>query len=85
VRDPQHLTESAARYSILPAGHPQGFQDAFNALIADAYQAAAGDTPDGLPVFADGYRAALLTEAVLKSKSSGGWIDAVEQSHSGLK
>jgi hypothetical protein len=26
---------AAARYSIVPAGHPQGYQDCFNAFVAD--------------------------------------------------
>jgi hypothetical protein len=36
----------------------QGYLDAFNAFIADTYRAVRGDTPDGLPVFEDGCRAA---------------------------
>jgi predicted dehydrogenase len=78
ARDAQHLHAEAARYSLVPAGHPQGYQDAFNALITDAYQSAAGNPPDGLPVFADGYRAAVLTEAVLESRSTGEWVSTIE-------
>ena len=53
-RSPEGLAPAAARYVTLPAGHPQGFQDCFNAFVADCYAAIAGDAPDGLPRFADG-------------------------------
>ena len=68
--------DSAARpYSRIPAGHAQGYQDAFNAFVADTYRAVNGSTPDGLPTFADGLRAAQLTEAVLRSDAEDRWID----------
>jgi predicted dehydrogenase len=69
------LTDNASRYNLLPAGHPQGFQDCFNAFVADVYAAVSGCAPDGLPTFADGHRAAVLTEAVLASASTGEWVD----------
>lgn len=75
ARDTATLHPSAARYSFLPSGHPQGYQDAFNSFVVDSYQARTGDIPDGLPTFVDGYRAAVLTEAVLKSHESGKWVD----------
>jgi predicted dehydrogenase len=77
VRDPAHLAAEAARYAVLPPGHPQGYQDCFDAFVADAYRAiragsgAAGI--DGLPSFADGARAADITDAVLRSTRSGHW------------
>lgn len=74
VRDPESLDPSAARYSVLPAGHPQGYQDAFNALIADTHSAIRGTAVDGLPVFSDGLRAAILTQAVLDSNRIGDWV-----------
>jgi predicted dehydrogenase len=73
------LAPEAARYSVVPAGHPQGYQDAFNAFVADTYRAIAdfgAALPDGLPTFEDGVRAAVLTDAVLRSASVGGWVDA---------
>lgn len=62
------------RLSVLPAGHPQGYQDAFNAFMSDAYNAVQGEAPIGLPTFADGYRAAALTEAVIQSSKTETWI-----------
>jgi predicted dehydrogenase len=61
----------------LPAGHPQGYQDAFNAFTADAYASFQGKKVDGLPTFVDGLRAATITNAVLASAQSGQWVDVV--------
>lgn len=71
------LTESlgASRYSILPAGHPQGYQDSFNAFVSDFYSKVRGQDVDGLPTFTDGLRATRLTEAVLESAKQQGWVD----------
>ena len=74
-RDPDHLSPDAARLSILPGGHPQGYQDAFNAFVADAYAVARGEAREGLPTFADGLRAAVVTEAVLESVRSRSWVE----------
>jgi predicted dehydrogenase len=73
-RGAEAATEAAARYTIVPVGHPQGYLDCFTAFVADVYAAAAGDAPDGLPTFADGLRAAVITDAVLASAASGGWV-----------
>jgi predicted dehydrogenase len=43
--------------------------------VADCYDAVAGGTPDGLPRFSDGRRAAEVTEAVLVSAASKSWAD----------
>jgi predicted dehydrogenase len=68
-------TGDAARYNIVPAGHPQGYVDCFTAFVVDVYAAARGDAPDGLPTFDDGLRAAVITDAVLASAASGGWVN----------
>ena len=75
LRGNQRESEGARRYSILPAGHPQGYQDCFNAFVADAYRAIAGEKVDGLPQFIDGLRAAQLTEAVLLSSKTQEWVE----------
>ena len=70
------LTRGGAdAYSVLPPGHPQGYQGCFDAFVADTYRAIEGTVPDGLPTFADGVRAAHLTEAVLTSARSERWVD----------
>ena len=73
LRDPDAAGDRGL--SVLPPGHPMGYQDAFTAFVADAYAAIGGATPEGVPTFADGLRAAVLTDAVLRSARSGSWID----------
>jgi predicted dehydrogenase len=60
--------------SPLPPGHPQGYQDCFNAFVGDVYTAVAAGAPEGLPVFSDGLRAARITQAVLDSVATGSWV-----------
>jgi predicted dehydrogenase len=74
-RGAEGASPDAARYSIVPVGHPQGYLDCFTAFVADVYAAAAGNPPDGLPTFADGLRAAQLTDSVMASAASGSWVD----------
>jgi predicted dehydrogenase len=75
-RDPAELSEDAERLSVLPAGHAQGVQDAFNAFIGDTYAAIQhGELRVGLPTFADGVRSARIAEAVLTSVQTRSWVD----------
>jgi predicted dehydrogenase len=74
-RDADQLSADAARLCVVPSGHPQGYQDAFNAFVADSYAAVAGQRPDGLPRFEDGLRAVRITDAVIDSAESGTWIE----------
>jgi len=74
--DPAHLDPSAARYAVVPPGHPHGYQDCFDSFVADTYRAVAAGTTDaidGLPSFADGLRATQITTAVLASAESNAW------------
>lgn len=73
-RQSAELSADAARLSVVPAGHPMGYLDAFAAFVADAYAAIRGDAPEGLPTFEDGARACRLTDAVLESARTGRWI-----------
>ena len=74
-RDPATLSAPAARVSTLPAGHPQGYADCFDGFVGDVYEAARTGAPvEGLPLFADGLRAARLTEAVLASAAAEEWV-----------
>jgi predicted dehydrogenase len=75
LRDPATLSPAARAYSVLPAGHPQGYQDCFNAFVADAYAVIDGQVRDGLPTFADGLRAAAITAAVIESAATEQWVD----------
>ncbi len=78
LRDGATLSAPAARFASLPAGHPQGYADCFDAFVADVYAAIAeGEPPEGMPRFADGRRAVQITEAVLDSAAAGGAWTAV--------
>jgi predicted dehydrogenase len=66
-RDETALHSDAARLSLVPAGHPQGYLDCFDAFVGDAYAAMRGEVPDGLPTIDDGVRAVELTEQVLRA------------------
>ncbi|MFL5818066.1 MAG: Gfo/Idh/MocA family protein [Conexibacter sp.] len=73
-RDAAALSPAAARLSTLPAGHPQGWADAFDAFVADVYATIrSGEIPDGMPCFPDGRRAVRIAEAVLASAADGAW------------
>lgn len=78
VRDPASAAPDAARLQSVPAGHAMGYQDAFDNFVADVYAAVRGAHPEGMPVFADGLRAARLTAAVLASAADGRWIETGE-------
>ncbi len=76
VRDPEVLSADAARLSRLPAGHVQGYQDCFDAFVADTYATVSGGHRDGLPTFEDGVRSAAVVEAVLTSaEDDGAWTE----------
>ncbi|WP_435746326.1 Gfo/Idh/MocA family protein [Microbacterium sp. PMB16] len=76
LRDPGASDPDSARLQRVPAGHSMGYQDAFNGFIADVYAAMSGAYPEGLPTFEDGYRSAVLTEAVLESAADDGrWVE----------
>ncbi|HYZ28837.1 MAG TPA: Gfo/Idh/MocA family oxidoreductase [Thermoleophilaceae bacterium] len=75
-RDPEALSPAAARFAVLPPGHPQGYGDSFDAFVADFYAAIRdGVAPDGMPRFSDGVRATRITEAVLASARDSAWVE----------
>ena len=63
-----------ARYNRTPVGHSQGYQDCFDLFVNDTYAAINGEPVDGLPQFADGLRAAQLTDAVIASAATESWV-----------
>ena len=66
IRNPDAMAASAARLSFSPAGHAEGFGDAFRNLFRDVYSAIGGaDVP--YPTLADGYRMVALVEAIQAS------------------
>jgi predicted dehydrogenase len=75
VRDGSSNSPDAARLSSLPAGHPQGYAQCFEAFVADTYAAVRGEVRDGLPTFADAARTARIVEAVVSSAATSSWKD----------
>jgi predicted dehydrogenase len=72
VRDPSRGAADQRRLGIVPAGHPQGYPDAFAAFVADTYRAVtSGVVPDGLPTFEDGVRSARIVDAVVRAATTG--------------
>jgi predicted dehydrogenase len=70
------LSPEAAAYVTVPAGHPQGYQDCFNAFVAETYATIAGaERPGGLLGPEDGLRAVRITAAVLRSARSRAWVE----------
>jgi predicted dehydrogenase len=80
LRRDLELSADAMRLAVLPPGHPLGFQDAFNAFVADSYANVRGDKRDGLPTFEDGLRAVTITDAVLESAATDSWVVIKEES-----
>jgi predicted dehydrogenase len=60
-----------ARY---PAGHAEGYGDAFRNVFAEVYKAVAGEPHDQFPTFADGFRGVRTVEAAVRSAHEGRWV-----------
>ncbi len=68
--------QAVSPYVTVPSGHPQGYQDSFSLLMREMIAAVRGEPVEGMPTFADGVRAARVTEAVVTSaRQDGGWTD----------
>ncbi|MEP0321995.1 MAG: Gfo/Idh/MocA family oxidoreductase [Nitratireductor sp.] len=82
-RDGPGLKPEAARATRVGIGHPEGYQEAFAVLYADAAEAIVarklGEKPDRLaldfPTVEDGARTMQFIAAALESSHTGGWID----------
>lgn len=81
TKDPSLLHPSIRQYAHLPAGHQEGWPDAFHNVIADIYKWIATDERSpAVCTFADGYRVCLIIDAMLRSHAAGGVWQAVEDS-----
>jgi predicted dehydrogenase len=63
-----------ARY---PAGHAEGYGDAFRNVFADVYKAIGGEPHGQFPTFADGVRGVAAVEAAVRSAREGRWVAVV--------
>jgi predicted dehydrogenase len=66
IRNPDAMAPSAARLSFSPAGHAEGFGDAFRNLFRDVYSAIGG-ADVRYPTLADGYRMVSIVKAIQTS------------------
>jgi predicted dehydrogenase len=57
-----------------PAGHAEGYEDAFRVILGHAYAAMAGEPHGSFPTFADGHRGMQILEATFRSARDGGWV-----------
>jgi predicted dehydrogenase len=79
VKDPAANAEEARRLSRYPAGHGEGYGQAFRNLFADVYAAIAGEPHGPFPTFRDGHRGVAAVEAAVRSARDRGWV-TVERS-----
>lgn len=82
VKDPNLLHKSVLPYAALPGGHNEGWPDAFKNLMRNILTfIIEGHDPasaDGLrfPRFDEGYRVALIVDAILRSQKAGSrWVE----------
>ena len=73
VKDPAANAEEARRLSRYPAGHGEGYGQAFRNLFADVYAAINGKPHGPFPTFHDGHRGVATVEAAVRSAREGGW------------
>jgi predicted dehydrogenase len=76
VKDPGANAGRAAEFARYPAGHAEGYGDAFRTMLRDAYLAMDGRAHGPFPTFADGHRGMQILEATLRSATDGGWVSA---------
>jgi predicted dehydrogenase len=72
VKDPSTNLERAASFARWPAGHAEGYGDAFRNILRDAYLAMANEAHCPFPAFADGHRGMQLLDAAVRSATAGG-------------
>lgn len=68
------VPKEAGRLGRYPAGHAEGYGDAFRNIFADVYRAIAGRPHDPYPSFEDGLRGVAILEAALESARERRWV-----------
>ncbi len=82
-RDPGLLAPEARQYTTLPGGHSEGWPDAFKHTLRNIFEFIAESRDPRaagilFPTFADGYRAAAISDALVRSSAEGGVWTNVE-------
>ena len=74
VKDPAANADGAKAFARYPAGHAEGYGDAFRVVLANAYRAIAGEPHDPFPTFAEGHRGMQVLDATLRSAHERSWV-----------
>jgi predicted dehydrogenase len=74
VKDPATNAEPARRLSRYPAGHGEGYGQAFRNLFTEVYAAIEGKPHAPFPTFRDGHRGVAIVEAAVASARDGRWV-----------
>jgi len=82
MRNPNFMTDDAKKYSYLPAGHPEGWNDAFKNNLSAFYSYIADHGKEkgascDFATFDDGHYITKIVEAILQSARTKQWV-AVE-------
>jgi predicted dehydrogenase len=83
MRNPNLLDPEARKYTVLPAGHPEGWNDAFkNNFLAFYTFIKEGKKPGrdecDFATFEDGHYIMRITEAIMKSGKEKRWVKVEE-------
>jgi predicted dehydrogenase len=81
LRNPGLLLPEAQVRTTLPAGHAEGFAETFRELYRAVYSAVADGGMPGepdFPTFADGHRANVLGDAIVRSNDEQQWMEVAE-------
>lgn len=73
AKDPTANAEPARPLARFPAGHAEGYGDAFRNILREVYRAVAGEPHGSYATFADGHRGMLLLGAIVESARTGRW------------
>jgi predicted dehydrogenase len=68
------LMKAAGPLARYPAGHAEGYGDAFRNVFAEVYRAIRGEPHERFPTFADGVRGVAAVEAAVRSAREGRWV-----------
>lgn len=72
-RSPEDLSPDLSWMSKLPAGHAEGYVDAFRNIVCQAWAAMRGETIT-YPTFADGLRGLHLVQAAVQSSAAARFV-----------
>ena len=80
MRNPNLMSKEARQYTYLAAGHPEGWNDALKNNMYSFYKyidcgKIMGKNPCDFATFNDGHYIVKLTEAILKSNKTRGWVE----------